>query len=90
MQFSVESFFQAEKQRSSSPQGGDQGGVQETDEGGGSEKQPSQEGDSELTVEMASGESRAGTPELYAHHLRDRESSSSRSIYHRLGENATK
>ena len=73
MQFSFESFFQAEKQRSSSPQGGDQGGVQETEEGGGSEKQPSQEGDSELTGEMASGDSRAGAPELCAHCLRERE-----------------
>ena len=73
MQFSVESFFQSEKQRSSSSQEGGQGGVQETEEGGGSAKQPFQEGDSELTGEMASGESRARAPELCAHHLRERE-----------------
>ena len=65
--------FLNEKQRSSSSQGGIREGVQETEEGGGSAKQPSQEGDSELTGEMASGDSRAGAPELCAHCLRERE-----------------
>ena len=49
---------------------------------------PLRRGDSELTGEMASGESRAGAAELCAH-LRE-ESSSSGSTYNRLERDATK
>lgn len=46
--------------------------MEKAEEGGANEKQDSQEGDMELIGEMASGESRAVTPELCAHHLRGR------------------
>ena len=67
---------------SSSPGRGEQGGSGGAWRGGGSERQPSQEGDREMTGEMTSGESRTGASELCAHHLREREreSSSSRGI----------
>ena len=65
--------FLNEKQRSSSSQGGIREGVQETEKGGGSKKQPSQEGENELTGEMAFRERKAGAPELCAHYLRVRE-----------------
>ena len=64
--------------------------MEEAEGRGGSEKQPSQDGDRELTGEMASGESRAGVPELFAYHLSETETSSSRRIDRRLEANATK
>lgn len=53
--------------------------MQEAEQGGGSQRQASQEGDRELTGEMASGESRAGAPWSVLITL-ERETSSSRRV----------
>lgn len=89
MQFSPESFFSEWGTNELIPSEGSREGVKEAEEQGGSEMQPFQEGDRELTGEMAFGESRAGALNSVLFPL-ERETSSSRMIDKRLEVSATR